>query len=111
MKHSQKKEKERVMPKAGQERVVDVGPAGFLVPSAMQLGVEIPASGSGLLYGVKAPEDAVIEEAARQMLTRKNPTIFPAAHVTESVHGCTLQPIRPRANGLPKAVATHAPPV
>ncbi len=61
----------------GEKRIVDVGPAGFLVPSAMQLGVEIPASGSGLLYGVKAPEDAVLEEAARQMFTRKNPTIFP----------------------------------
>jgi hypothetical protein len=77
MKQLPKKGKERVIPKAGQERIVDVGPAGFLVPSAMQLGVEIPGSGFGLLYGVKAPEDAVIEEAARQMFTRKNPTIFP----------------------------------
>ena len=30
----------------GKKRIVDVGPAGFLVPSAMQLGVEIPARGS-----------------------------------------------------------------
>ena len=58
-------------------RLIDVGPAGFLPPSAMQLGVQIPPSGSGLLYGNPAVEDVVIEEAARQMLTRNNPTIFP----------------------------------
>ena len=59
------------------KRIIDVGPAGFLPPSAMQLGVKIPNSGFGLLYGVKAPEDSVIQEAARQLFTRKNPTIFP----------------------------------
>lgn len=61
----------------GAERIIDVGPAGFMVPSAMQLGVEIPDSGYGLLYGRQAPEDEVIAEAARQLFTRKNPTIFP----------------------------------
>jgi len=61
----------------GNHRLIDVGPAGFLPPSAMQLGVQIPPSGSGLLYGNPAFEDVVIEEAARQLLTRKNPTIFP----------------------------------
>lgn len=59
------------------KRLVDVGPAGFHPPSAMQLGVEIPDSGYGLLYGLKAPEDDVIAEAARQLYTRPNPTIFP----------------------------------
>lgn len=59
------------------DRIIDVGPAGFMVPSAMQLGVEIPDSGAGLLYGHQAPEDEVIAEAARQLFTRKNPTIFP----------------------------------
>lgn len=62
--------------KTGQ-RIIDVGPAGYLVPSAMDMGVLHPDSGKGLLYGVSAPEDTVIEEAARQMYTRKNPTIFP----------------------------------
>ena len=59
------------------KRLVDVGPAGFHPPSAMQLDVEIPDSGYGLLYGLKAPEDDVIAEAARQLYTRPNPTIFP----------------------------------
>ena len=60
-------------------RIIDVGPAGFQPPSAMELWVEIPDSGSGkgLLYGRQAPEDDVIAEAARQLYTRKNPTIFP----------------------------------
>lgn len=58
-------------------RIIDVGPAGFQPPSAMELGVSIPDSGSGLLYGRHSSEDEVIAEAARQMFTRKNPTIFP----------------------------------
>tara|TARA_B100001079_G_scaffold194652_1_gene168371 strand:+ start:153 stop:872 length:720 start_codon:yes stop_codon:yes gene_type:complete len=59
------------------DRIIDVGPAGFLVPSAMSMGVTHPDSGFGLLYGHHAPEDTVLEEMARQLLTRKNPTIFP----------------------------------
>lgn len=59
------------------ERIINVGPAGFQPPSAMELGVTIPDSGFGLLYGRHAPEDEVIAEAARQLYTRKNPTIFP----------------------------------
>jgi hypothetical protein len=39
--------------------------------------VELPDPGQGLLYGDLAPEEAVIEELARQMYTRKNATIFP----------------------------------
>lgn len=62
---------------AASDRVIDIGPAGFQVPSAMELGVTIPDSGAGLLYGREAPEDEVIAEAARQLFTRKNPTIFP----------------------------------
>lgn len=41
---------------------IDVGPAGFLPPSAMQLGVQIPPSGSGLLYGNPAVEDVVMRK-------------------------------------------------
>jgi len=60
-----------------EERIIEVGPAGYFAPSAAELGVTHPNSGSGLLYGNEALEDTVIEEAARQFLTRKNPTIFP----------------------------------
>jgi len=63
--------------KSEEDRIIDVGPAGYFAASAAELGVSHPASGSGLLYGNAAPEDQVIEEAARQMYTRKNPTIFP----------------------------------
>jgi len=61
------------------DRKIDIGPAGFQPPSAMELWVEIPDSGSGkgLLYGHPAPEEEVIVEAAKQLYTRKNPTIFP----------------------------------
>lgn len=59
------------------ERIIDVGPAGFHPPSAMELGVTHPESGSGLLYGWHAPQDDVIAESARQFYIRKNPTIFP----------------------------------
>ena len=62
---------------AQRERVIDVGPAGFHPPSAMELGVTHPESGCGLLYGRHAPQDDVIAESARQLYTRKNPTIFP----------------------------------
>ncbi|MBI5315016.1 MAG: 2-oxoglutarate:ferredoxin oxidoreductase [Nitrospirae bacterium] len=62
---------------AQRERVIDVGPAGFHPPSAMELGVTHPDSGFGLSYGWHAPADEVIAESARQLYTRKNPTIFP----------------------------------
>ncbi len=59
------------------DRIFDVGPAGFQPPSAIEMGVTIPDRGFGLLYGRHAPEDEVIAEAAHQLFTRKNPTIFP----------------------------------
>lgn len=62
---------------ARRERIIDVGPAGFHPPSAMELGVTHPDSGCGLLYGRHAPQDDVIAESARQLYSRKNPTIFP----------------------------------
>lgn len=58
-------------------RIIDVGPAGYAPASAMELGVLIPDPGDGLFYGNITPEDTVIEEMARQLYTRKNPTIFP----------------------------------
>jgi hypothetical protein len=64
------------------ERLIDVGPTGFHPPWAMQLGVTHPDSGFGLLYGHRAPEDEVIAESARQLFTRKSPTIFPGPYRT-----------------------------
>lgn len=61
----------------GKEPIIVPGPAGYAPPSAMEMGVEIPDPGDGLLYGNIVPEDKVIEEMARQLFTRKNPTIFP----------------------------------
>jgi hypothetical protein len=53
------------------------GPEGYLPPAAASMGVELPDPGEGLAYGERIPEDQVMEEIAKQMLTRKNPTIFP----------------------------------
>ena len=70
------------------ERVIDVGSAGFHPPSAMELGVTHPDSGYELLYGRHAQQDEVIAEFARQLLTRKNPTIFPGPLGSgEGIHG------------------------
>jgi hypothetical protein len=59
------------------ERIIVPGPAGFHPPSAAQLGVALPDPGEGLLYGKLTQEERVMEEVARQMLTRPNATIFP----------------------------------
>ncbi len=61
-----------------QERIIVPGPAGFLPPSAAQLGVMLPNPGQGLMYGILEPnEEKVIEEMAGKMLTSPNATIFP----------------------------------
>ncbi|MEK6526339.1 MAG: 2-oxoglutarate:ferredoxin oxidoreductase, partial [Nitrospirota bacterium] len=60
------------------ERIIVPGPAGFLPPSAAQLGVMLPDPGQGLMYGILEPnEEKVIEEMASKMLTSPNATIFP----------------------------------
>jgi len=60
------------------ERIIIPGPAGFLPPSAAQLGVMLPDPGQGLKYGILEPnEEKVIEEMASKMLTSPNATIFP----------------------------------
>jgi hypothetical protein len=60
------------------ERIIVPGPAGFLPPSAAQLGVMVPDPGQGLMYGILEPnEEKVIEEMASKMLTGPNATIFP----------------------------------
>jgi hypothetical protein len=60
------------------DRFIIPGPAGFMPPSAAQLGVSLPKKGHGIAYGHHvSAEDLVIEEVARQMLTKPNATIFP----------------------------------
>lgn len=60
-----------------EEKIIIPGPAGFHPPSAAQLGVLPPNSGFGLRYGREVPEEEVMEELARVMLTSRNATIFP----------------------------------
>src|SRR5207245_10943379 len=66
---------------AEKERIIVPGPAGFMPPSAAQLGVALPPSGVGIAYGHHTPEDIAIAEIARQMLTKPNATIFPGPSV------------------------------
>lgn len=60
---------------------VKVGPEGLLPPSAACCGVELPVEGEGLVEGVICNEQETILEMARQLLTRRNPTIFPGPQV------------------------------
>ena len=57
--------------------VLKPGPEGYVPPAAASMGIELPDAGEGLLYGQQVNEDVVMTEIAKQMLTRKNPTIFP----------------------------------
>ena len=56
-----------------------VGPIGIIPASAAAQGIFQPEKGSGyqLVEGEHVPEDEAIEHWAIQMLTRKNPTLFP----------------------------------
>ncbi len=53
------------------------GPAGFLPPAAVMMGVTLPEAGEGSVVGVRVREEEAIEEAARQLATAKVPTFFP----------------------------------
>ena len=66
---------------AEKDRIIVPGPAGFMPPSAAQLGVSLPKASHGIAYGHHVIEDRVIEEIARQMLTKPNATIFPGPMV------------------------------
>jgi hypothetical protein len=57
------------------------GPEGLLPPAAAIMGIGLPEKGEGLLEGRIVPENAAFEEAARKLLTRQNPTIFPGPMV------------------------------
>jgi hypothetical protein len=63
--------------KKDESYILKPGPEGYVPPAAASMGIELPDPGEGLAYGRKTNEDAVMEEIAKQMLTRKNPTIFP----------------------------------
>jgi hypothetical protein len=53
------------------------GPEGLLPPAAACCGVTLPLEGEGLVEGFIRNENDTLEEMARQLLTRRNPTIFP----------------------------------
>lgn len=58
---------------------LELGPAGFLPPSAAAMGIFQPEKGSPnqLVEGEHVPEDKAIEICAHKLLTRRNPTLFP----------------------------------
>lgn len=53
------------------------GPEGLLPPAAACCGIKLPLEGEGLVEGVIRNEQDTVEEMARQLLSRRNPTIFP----------------------------------
>ena len=53
------------------------GPEHFLPPAAASMGIRLPNPGEGHINGVIVPEEKAYEEAARQFLMAKVPTIFP----------------------------------
>jgi hypothetical protein len=58
---------------------LQIGPIGILPPSATVQGIFQPEKGSGyqLVEGEHKPEEEAIEHWAIQMVTRRNPTLFP----------------------------------
>ena len=58
---------------------LELGPAGFLPPSAASMGIFQPEKGSPnqLVEGEHVPEDKAIEICAHKLLTLRNPTLFP----------------------------------
>lgn len=57
------------------------GPEGLLPPAAAFMGVMLPEDGHGLVEGEIQSEDETLEVMARQILLRRNPTIFPGPQV------------------------------
>lgn len=64
------------MTENGKYRVVP-GPEGLLPPAAALMDVFLPEDGQGLVMGEIKTEAETLEEMARNLLTRKNPTLFP----------------------------------
>ena len=53
------------------------GPEHCLPPSAASMGIRLPDPGQGHIHGTIVSEEEAMEEAARQFLSAKVPTIFP----------------------------------
>jgi len=53
------------------------GPEAFLPPAAACAGVVLPDPGQGHIHGEIVSEEVAMEEAAKQYLAAKVPTIFP----------------------------------
>ena len=53
------------------------GPEHFLPPAAANMGVRLPDPGQAILHGHLVSQETAFEEAARQFLLAKVPTIFP----------------------------------
>lgn len=60
---------------------VTEGPAGYMPKSAPSMGVELPQKGQALLYGNSVSPEEAMRDAAKALLTRANPTIFPGPQV------------------------------
>lgn len=58
---------------------LELGPIGLLPPSAAAMGIFQPEKDSGmdLVEGMHVPTDEAIKKAAYELLTRRNPTLFP----------------------------------
>ncbi|MFL2915376.1 MAG: carbon monoxide dehydrogenase beta subunit family protein [Nitrospinia bacterium] len=58
---------------------LELGPIGLLPASAAARGIFHPKKGSGmdLVEGEHVPTDEAIQKAAHEILTRRNPTLFP----------------------------------
>ena len=76
---------------------IQVGPIGLLPPSAASLGIFQPEQGSGyqLVEGEHVPEDEALKIAARQLLSLRNPTLFPGPMLVwgwtdETIHKAEL---------------------
>ncbi len=53
------------------------GPEHFLPPSASSMGIRLPDPGQSHIHGTIVPEEEAMEQAARQFLSAKVPTVFP----------------------------------
>ncbi len=76
---------------------LELGPIGLLPPSAAAMGIFQPDKDSGmdLVEGEHVPTDEAIKKAAREILTRRNPTLFPGPMIVwgwnkETVHKAEL---------------------
>lgn len=56
---------------------VVAGPEGLLPPAAALMGITLPEEGDGLVEGRIVSEADTMRAAAKALLTRKNPTLFP----------------------------------